>query len=65
MNFTIGLKKNFNDTEVEPVWLARGQVTLQIRPINFFSLAFRSHGALRKYKSFLQRGQQNNTKTLF
>ena len=39
MNFTIGLKKNFNDTEVEPVWLARGQVTLQISPINFFSLA--------------------------
>ena len=44
--------------------LARGQVILQISPINFFR-SFRPHGELRKYESFLHRGQQNNKNALF
>ena len=60
MNFTIGLTRNFNDTGVEPgAVIARGQVTLQISQINFFR-----YGGLRKYESFLYRGQQNNKNAL-
>ena len=40
MNFTIGLTSNFNDTDVEPVRLARGQETLQISPIIFLLARF-------------------------
>ena len=64
MNFTIRLTRNFNDIDVEPVRLARGQVTLQISP-NKSNQSLRSHGGLRKYESFLHRGQQNNKNASF
>ena len=64
MTFTIGLTSNFNDTDVEPVRLACGQVTLQISPINFFSLASLAW-RVKKYESFLKRVQQNNKKAFF